>query len=113
MTTTENGQRDELAKIIDRAEHYYDAGTRHEFVAMEAAEAILNEGYRKPRTITTVEDAARVLELPPLSLVLSAGKPFIMQHEGLLLDYDGISHDVWEMEYPLTVIHEPEAEVGA
>lgn len=49
-------------------------------------------------------------ELPPQSVVLSAGKPAIMQHDGTFMDYDGCSWDTWEMTYPLTVIHEPEAE---
>lgn len=48
-------------------------------------------------------------ELPPLSVVLSGGKPAIMQADGTFMDHDGTSYDVWEMQYPLTVLWEPEA----
>ena len=52
-------------------------------------------------------------DLPPMSVVLSAGKPAIMQHDGTFMDYDGSCWDVWEMVYPLTVIHEPIPEATA
>lgn len=74
------------------------------------ADAILAAGYRKPRTITEPFEDNGPDELAPLSVVLSAGKPAIMQHDGTFMDYDGSSWDTWEMTYPLTVIWEPASE---
>lgn len=104
MTTTNEASsavRDELARLIS---------SRH---TMAAVDAILAAGYRKPRTITARQEDNGVDEIPPLSVVLSAGKPAIMQCDGTFMDYDGQSWDVWEVTYPLTVLYEPEAEVGA
>lgn len=55
MKTVES-QRDELAEIIERGEHYYDTGSHYELSATDAADAVLAAGYRKPRTIATVEE---------------------------------------------------------
>lgn len=43
------------------------------------------------------------------SVVISGGHPAIMQGDGTFMDHDGTTYDIWEMEYPLTVIWEPAA----
>ena len=104
-----NTEREELAKVIVSA-YGENADTDCPCEQdMDLADAILAAGYRKPRTITERFEDNGPDELAPLSVVLSAGKPAIMQHDGTFMDYDGISWDAWEMDYPLTVIHEPEA----
>ena len=78
-------------------------------VALVAADAVAP----RPRTIMERHEDNGPDELAPLSVVLSAGKPAIMQHDGTFMDYDGTSWDTWEMTYPLTVIHEPKTEAAA
>ncbi|MFC7860713.1 hypothetical protein ACFQ9D_12085 [Arthrobacter koreensis] len=76
-------------------------------VILVAADAV---DPRKPRIITDRHEDNGADHLPPLSVVLSAGKPAIMQHDGTFMEYDGSSWDAWEMTYPLTIIHEPKTE---
>jgi hypothetical protein len=90
-----------------------DAPDQHRPYAQNIADGLLGKGYRKPRTITERHEDNGPDALAPLSVVLSNGKPAIMQHDGTFMDYDGSSWDTWEMTYPLTVIHEPEAVVAA
>ena len=105
-----NTEREELARII-RREYNRAIDRRRPTDAYDApADAILAAGYRKPRTINDRHEDNGSDELAPLSVVLSGGKPAIMQHDGTFMDYDGGSWDTWEMNYPLTVIWEPETE---
>lgn len=82
----------------------------HRPYAYNIADGLIAKGYRKPRTIADRHEDNGPDELAPLSVVLSGGKPAIMQHDGTFMDYDGGSWDTWEMNYPLTVIWEPETE---
>lgn len=75
----------------------------------KAVERILAAGWVKPRTIESAYEDYGPATLPPLSVVLSGGKPAIRQHDGTWMDYDGSSWDDWEMEYPMTVLHEGQA----
>ena len=70
------------------------------------ADALIAAGWVKPRTIDSAYEDYGPDSLPPMSAVLSGGKPAIRQHDGTWMDYDGSSWDDWEMEYPMTVIHE-------
>lgn len=60
--TTAPTERDELADLIAAAveDHIYNAGdvppSLTPMVASAAADAVLAAGYRKPRTVTTVEE---------------------------------------------------------
>lgn len=74
----------------------------------KAVERILAAGYRKPRTIEHCYDDNGPSELLPLAVILSGGKPAIKQYDQTWMDWDGSSWDDWELEYPLTVLHEPE-----
>ena len=106
MTTSENTQRDELTKLIS---------SRH---TMAAADAILAAGYRKPRTITTVEE----LDALPVEAVVRSdmGNVYIKDH-----DLDNPTDTWWVAgggvsEYqsnrillPATVLHAPDAGAAA
>ena len=64
--------------------------------------------HLKPRTIESAYEDDGPDSLPPLSVVLSGGKPAIRQYDHTWMDYDGGTWDDWEMEYPLTVLYVPE-----
>ena len=82
--------RDELAKLIS---------SRH---TMAAADAILDAGYRKPRTITTVEELDA---LPEGSIVMADWAT----HQRILGQWATFgSPATSQPELPATVIHEPE-----
>ena len=101
MTTSpETSARDELAEIIDRDVHYYGIGT---FDVVAAADAILAAGYRKPRTITTVEELDA---LPERSVVRDATTDVLERLGGRWYcgDFPGLAPTL-----PATVLWEPEA----
>lgn len=105
-------QRDELAREIwladrNRAAAAWGQPSPDDYTITDR---LISKGYRKPRTIADQHEENGPDDLRPLSVVLSDGKPAILQHDGTFMDYDGSSWDVWEMTYPLIVIHEPEAE---
>jgi hypothetical protein len=90
-------ERDELAAIVNEA----DWACRSQTIA----EAILADGYRKPRTITTVEE----LEALPDNTVIRDSEPATLQ----LVDGQWFvpGHDqpwyVESIDLPVTVLHEP------
>lgn len=120
MTTSENTQREELAQIITDHVHEgllsYDACTPHAEID-EAADDILAAGYRKPRTITTVE------ELDALSDESVVRSDFGVIHEKRVefdtsrviwvCPGDTDEHTAGKITLPAIVLHEPEGEVGA
>lgn len=121
MTTTNEGtQRDELADEI--AGHPIGSGYEAASVGMdearEIAETILAAGYRKPRTITTVEG----LDALPAGSVIRAdnGEVFEKQTDGPYCDgphdWQSFEGTFWNGEtfvFPVAILHEPEPEVGA
>lgn len=98
-------ERDELAETILR--HYSDTITAVQ--ARNAANAAINAGYSKPRTITTAEELDA---LPKDSVVLSGGvvpriKASGNRWLGEVIDVDS-EHIIRWTNYA-TVLHEPEA----
>lgn len=109
--TNKTEARDELAVIIDRGEHYFDAGPGYELSAMEAAEAVLAAGYRKPHTITTTD----ALDALPHEAVLRDREGHVLERWGE--PEENLWVTVMVSEYipredialPATVLWEPEA----
>lgn len=117
MTTTNEGtQRDELGQVINKAlgdvTGIYDTSENED---QRLADAILAAGYRKPRTITTVEE----LDALPLHGVIvdDAGDGIV--YRKMDLRQDGVqwfepgyllNWDSDEITLPATVLYEPEAE---
>lgn len=108
MTTTENGQRDELIEDIAASLGGGNASVR---AITNVAEALITKGYRKPRTITTVEGLAAL----PLGSVIRDGDEELMEKtdngwccwvyvEGFLSS---------ELTLPAIVLYEPDAGVPA
>lgn len=96
MTT--NTEREELAKLIS---------SRH---TMAAVDALLAAGYRKPRTITTVEELDA---LPNGSVVLDRNG--LSLHKNMFSQWDAsngtrnVQPDELEADaFPATVLHTPE-----
>lgn len=91
MTTTENGQRDELAEVIHNAlgdvTGIYDTSENED---QRLAAVILAKGYRKPRTVASVDGATRA---QMVDIVLAhAGTP---RHE--LFEYPNRADDSLKM----------------
>ena len=106
MTTTENAQRDELALLVS------NSGTTSKR-SLSRADAILAAGYRKPRTITTMEELDALAEG---SVILTNGGEDSAQKDGegeWYLWGGDYGQDSGDIFLPATVLHEPEAEVGA
>ena len=76
--TTDASERDVLAEIIDRGEHYYDTGSHYELSATDAAHTVLAAGYRKPRTITTAEE----LDALPFESVIRDADSHLLERWG-------------------------------
>lgn len=103
--------RDELAKLLFQQNVSNAAApTAPEIIMLceDAADAILEAGYSKPRTITDHYADDGPDELPALSVILSAGRPAIKQGDGTFMDYDGSTWDTRELDLPITVIYSPE-----
>lgn len=107
-------QRNDLAKVIVSAYGEDADGLCPCEQDFQVAEAILAAGYRKPRTITAVEDATRTRMVD--ILLAHAGTP---RHK--LFEYPHRDDDSREMIRKadaavaelLAVLHESEAEAGA
>lgn len=118
MTTTENEQRGHLALIIEREQTRAKFRKRPTDAFTAPADAIYAAGYRKPRTVTTVEELDALAEG---SVVMG----FDMDREQLVsakqygewrqagTDDGWQANGLIENYGELTVLHEPEAEVGA
>lgn len=98
-------ERDELAQLIDRTiDQEYSPGD--DVMGADLAPAILAAGYRRPRTITTVEELDA---LENDSVVMSEA-----------IAYQKYGHDSWagdgrffdtrQIALPAEVLHEPVAQ---
>ena len=96
MSTEPNTQRDELARLIS---------SRH---TMGAVDAILAAGYRKPRTITTVEE----LDALPVGSVAHSAAGTIAsrfdEHFGVVFG-DERPFEWARLRLPATILYTPEA----
>lgn len=63
----------------------------------------------QPRTITDHYAEGGTDSLRGGSVILSHGEPLLAQSDGTFCDPTGSTWDFWELELPITVIHEPEA----
>jgi len=96
--TTTPTERDELTQIIDDRWHGYG------YNPQGAAEAILAAGYRKPRTVTTVEELDALAE----HAVILSDEGGVFEHEHGWWRVTG-SRDPMassELALPATVLHE-------
>ncbi|MBX4168062.1 hypothetical protein K3M35_05195 [Rhodococcus sp. DMU2021] len=104
-------EREELTRIIapELPDVDIDGG-----VSRGIADAVLNVGYRKPRTITTAEE---LNALPPGSVLIqegvrpkNAGACIVIYGDGLVSDRFGIHYAAEALEEwgPLTAIYVPE-----
>lgn len=95
MSTNE---RDELARIIapELPDVDIDGG-----VSRGIADAVLNAGYRKPRTITTVEE----LDALPEDSIIREGESVVATRIG---DSWWYPTGPFEPNLPVTVLHNPE-----
>ena len=108
MNAETNTQRDELAEVIRGIDGPATLG------GLEVADAILAAGYRKPRTLTTVEE----LDALPATTIIRASNGEVFQRDTDGPYYDG-PHDwqsfegtFWNGEtfvFPATVLYAPEA----
>lgn len=118
MTTTENEQRDELARTINgglrngvTVDDFRKQQLGNNSIGEYIAEAIRNLGYRKPRTITTVEEldalaeGSVIIDSDPTPCEKINGHWFMPGSEMRCGDA--------KVNFPATVLHEPEAKVGA
>lgn len=126
MTTTENGQRDELARDIffadnahapkDRIQEDWEALGRSTQAgatyAYAIADGLIAKGYRKPRIITTVEE----LDALPIHSVIMDGTGDGIVYRKMHQAQDGVqwyepgyvlNWDSLEITLPATILHEP------
>lgn len=112
MTTTENGQRDELVKALWGKKFPY--GGAEDYVRLDAnaahavADAVLAAGYREPRTITTDDAAA---SLPEGTVVRDSHACLHERGENGWWTSDG--DEFYTLSLPATVLWEPAAGAGA
>ena len=109
-------ERDELAQTIHSCicEESLNDCLEWRGKCLKAAEEALAAGYRRPRTISTVEELDA---LPGASVVKDAlTQVFEKQEAGVWHDgphdwlaFDGKFWDVDAIHLPATVLHEPEA----
>jgi hypothetical protein len=98
--------RDDLAKVI--AGTRFKVGTRRSQTTIEQADAILAAGYRKPRTITTVEEldalpaGSMILDSDPDALLRTESGGWYSVHVG-----DHFPYSSSAITHPATVFHEP------
>ena len=106
-------EREELARIIEDT-YEIDIDSPEAGTELACADAILAAGYRKPRTITTVE---QLDALPPGSVLIQegvrpkyAGACIVIYGDGLVSDRFGIHYAAEALEEwgPLTAIYIPE-----
>jgi hypothetical protein len=106
----------ELADLISEASEYISGSHGPDYISpWNAAGIILRAGYRKPRTITTVEE----LDALPAESVIRADPGLIYEKYA---DEDGREFDYWllpgepraqaatKVDFPATVLFEPAGE---
>lgn len=118
MTTKNEGtQRDELATLIVceayRRRGFAELTTPPAQQDRELADAILAAGYRKPRTITTVEELDA---LPDGAVIVDADKnayTALKRADGTNWWNAALTYaDGTAIALPATVLHEPKAEAA-
>lgn len=114
-------QRDELALDIFLADNgnipegelrqdWVDAPDRHRPYAQNIADGLIAKGYRKPRTIETVEELDA---LDVMAVILSGeGAVFEKCHGGWIETGRGGVMDSEDITLPVVILWEPEVEVG-
>lgn len=111
MTTSDSTQRDELARIIHSSRKPWVTNSEHSAMEAIQADAILAAGYRKPRTITTVEE---LRALPDGSAILdSSGDVGQKLSEWWYFPETAPMGSSKVAKYgPVTALHEPQAEAA-
>ena len=71
-----------------------------------AVAAILEAGYRRTRAITDHYAETGTEVLPSGSVILSNGEALLAETGGTFMDPSGSTWDYWELDLPITVIHE-------